>query len=98
MSADTVGMGPDRSRVDGYCAGDALDDLVLRFHLIDEPGGNATIRVAARLEGELAGRHEMPLAAVAADLAGSIEARERAAGRRLLEQALHSSSCPTNEG
>lgn len=98
MSADTVGMGPDRSRFDGYCAYDALDDLVLRFHLIDEPGGNATIRVANLLKYEFAGRHEMPLAVVAADLAGSIEARERTAGRRVLERLLHASSCPTNEG
>jgi len=98
MRADTFGMVPDRSRFDGYCADDALDDLVRRFHLLEDPRGNATIRVAARLEGELAGRHEMPLAVVAADLAGSIEARERAAGRRVLERVLHTSSCPTNDG
>src|SRR5450756_2876489 len=45
MSADTFGMGPDRSHFDGYCADDALDDLVRRFHLNDDPRGNATIRV-----------------------------------------------------
>jgi len=98
MRADSFGMSPDRSRFDGYCADDALDDLVRRFHLLENPSGNATIRVAARLEGELAGRHEMPLAVVAADLAGSIEARERTAGRRLLERFLHASSGPTNDG
>ena len=98
MSADTFGMGPDRSRFDGYCADDALDDLVRRFQLIDDPRGNATIRVTNLLKGILAGRHEMPLSVVAADLAGSIEARERTAGRRVLERLLHTSSCPTNDG
>ena len=98
MSADTFGMGPDRSHFDGYCADDALDDLVRRFHLIDDPRGNATIRVSNLLGDELAGRREMPIAVVAADLGESIEARERAAGRRVLERLLHASSCPTNDG
>jgi excisionase family DNA binding protein len=98
MRADTFGMGPDRSRFDGYCADDALDDLVRRFHLVDDPRGNATIRVTNLLKGELGGRREMPLAVVAADLAESIEARERAAGRLVLEGALETPSCPTNEG
>ena len=98
MSADAFGMGPDRSHFDGYCADEARADLIRRFHLVDDPRGNATIRVTNLLKDEFAGRREMPLVVVAADLAESIEARERAAGRRLVEQALHSSSCPTNEG
>ena len=98
MSADTFGMGPDRSHFDGYCADEARADLVRRFHLVDDPRGNATTRVTNLLKGELGGRSEMPVAVVAADLAGSIEARERTAGRRVLERLLHTSSCPTNEG
>jgi len=98
MSADAFGMGPDRSHFDGYCADEARADLIRRFHLVDDPRGNATIRVTNLLKGELGGRSEMPVAVVAADLAESIEARERSAGRRVLEQALDTSSCPTNEG
>ena len=88
MSAGTFDMGADAARVDGYCDEGAVADLEVRFHLLEDICGNAALRVAPLGRLRIGDRHEMPVAVVAADLAKSIEVRERSAGLRVLENLL----------
>jgi hypothetical protein len=88
MSAVTFGMGADAARVDGYCDEGALAELEIRFHLVQDMRGNVTLRVAPLRALPIGDRHEMPVAVVAADLAESVEVRERSAGLRVLERLL----------
>lgn len=88
MDAGVFGMSRDATRVDGYCDETALADLAVRFHLAEDHRGNATLRVAPMRALPIGDRDEMPLAVVAADLAESIEARERSAGLRVLGNLL----------
>jgi|SRR5665647_26454 len=88
MTAKMLGMGRDAARVDGYCEIGALDGLVRDFHLVDDARGNATLRAAPLLALPISNRDEMPVAAVAADLAESLEVRERTAGVRVIESLL----------
>jgi excisionase family DNA binding protein len=88
MTAVTFGMSADAARVDGYCDEGALAELEIRFHLLEDMRGNATLRVAPLRALPIGDRHEMPVAVVAADLAESIEVRERSAGLRVLESLL----------
>ena len=88
MSAVTFGMGDDSQRVDGYCDEGALTELVTRCHLLEDIRGNVTLRVARLRALPIGDRREMPVAVVAADVAESIEVRERSAGLRVLENLL----------
>lgn len=88
MTTGVFGMDRDAARVDGYCEGGALAGLVRDFHLIDDPRGNVALRAAALRALSIGDRDEMPVAVVAADLAESLEVRERAAGIRVLESLL----------
>ena len=88
MTAATFGMGADLTSPDGYCATEALTRMVHDFHLVEDARGNATIRAAALRSLPIDGRKAMPVAVVAADLAESLEARERSAGLRVLEGLL----------
>jgi len=85
MTTEVFGMGRDAARVDGYCDDGALAGLVRAFHLVDDARGNATLRAAPLRALSIGDRDEMPLAVVAADLAASLEVRERAAGFRFIE-------------
>ncbi|MBN9609701.1 MAG: hypothetical protein BGO26_13025 [Actinobacteria bacterium 69-20] len=68
--------GSARQTVDGYVDRSGVAKLVERFFLVEDPGGNVTLRVAGGLpEGRVA-----DLVTVALDLAGSLDPRERAAG------------------
>ena len=78
----------DLSSVDGYCTNDAATRLVRDFHLTEDPRGNATLRVATAPSSILEGRDTMPVAVIAADLAESLEVRERSAGFRVLKELL----------
>jgi excisionase family DNA binding protein len=85
MTPSTFGMERDLTRIEGYCDDGALSGLVRRFQLADDAHGNVTLRTAPLLSLGLKDVTEMPTAVVAADLAESLEARERAAGLRVLE-------------
>src|SRR5665648_828136 len=82
MEPSTFGMDRNLGRVDGYCTGEA-NRLERDFHLVEDPQGNMTLRVAAMPSIVVDGRDAMPVAVVAADLAESLEARERSAGLRV---------------
>jgi len=86
MTTEVFGMGRDAARVDGYCDDGALDGLVRDFHMVDDARGNATLRAAPLRALPIGERDEMPVAVVAADLAESLEVRERAAGLRVIER------------
>ena len=88
MTAATFGMEADLASLDGYCDSEALTRMVHDFHLVDDARGNATLRAAALRSLPIHGRKTMPVAVVAADLAESLEARERSAGLRVLEDLL----------
>jgi excisionase family DNA binding protein len=88
MTPTTFEMERDLTRIEGYCDDDALSDLVRRYHLVDDAHGNVTLRAAPLLTLGLDDRSEMPTAVVAADLAESLEVRERSAGLRVLEGLL----------
>ena len=93
MTAATFGIEADSTSLDGYCDSEALTRIVHDFHLVDDARGNATLRAAALRSLPIHGRKSMPVAVVAADLAESLEARERSAGLRVLEDLLRWRPC-----
>lgn len=77
----------DESTADGYTDDAGARELVKRWALTADRTGAIVIRTTSF--GEiLKTREAMPAAVVAADLAGSLETREREAGRRALEELL----------
>lgn len=88
MTSATFGMSRDRARVDGYCDAGALAGFVRDFHLVEDSRGNVTLRAVSLRALPMGGLEEMPVAVVAADLAESLEVRERSAGLRALERLL----------
>jgi len=88
MEPSRFGMDQDLGRVDGYCTSEEGDRLARDFHLAEDPRGNTTIRVADVPSAVLEDRDVMPVAVVAADLAESLEVRERSAGLRVLGDLL----------
>lgn len=84
----TYGLDTDLGRVDGYCTIETADRLARDFHLVEGPRGNVTLRVTSVPSAVLEDRDTMPVAVVAADLAESLEVRERSAGLRVLEELL----------
>ena len=73
-------------RVEGYCPESEADELVASFFLAEDPHGNVALHVAPWLPD--GARGEMPIAATAADLAQSMDAREREAGLEMLRRLL----------
>jgi len=88
MEPSRFGMERDLGRVDGYCTSEVAARLARDFHLVEDPRGNVTLRVAAGPSATLEGRDTMPVAVIAADLAEALEVRERSAGMRVLEDLL----------
>lgn len=88
MEPSTFDLDPDLGGVDGYSTSEAADRLERDFHLIESLRGNVTLRVVPVASAALVGRDTMPVAVIAADLAESLEARERSAGLRVLEDLL----------
>jgi len=88
MELSRFGMDQDLARVDGYCTVEAGGTLIRDFHLIEDPQGNATLRVVAMPTTIIEAREVMPVAVIAADLAESLEVRERSAGLRVLGDLL----------
>lgn len=86
--AKKLGLAVARTEgLDGYLARDQLDDLVARFHLVEDPAGNVTLRVAADDAPLHPGGHVDP-SVLALDLAESLDPRQRAAGTRYLSRQL----------
>ncbi len=73
-------------KVEGYIADDQIDNLVASCFLQKDPQGNVTIHAAPWLPEGLGA--EMPVAAVAADLAQSLDTRERKAGLDMMRRLL----------
>ncbi len=73
-----------RQQVDGYTDTDGAAQLIDRFFLTPDPGGNVTLRLAEPAPG---GR-VADLVTVAVDLAASLDVRERAAGLALIASRL----------
>lgn len=76
-------------RVDGYVTAAGLDRLVRRYRLESDPSGAVVLRATDMpldVVTELARGPRHVLAGL--DLAGSTDARERAAGSRILDRAL----------
>ena len=88
VTAADFGLAAEATRVDGYCDPKAHDDFVTRFHLTPDTRGNVTLRVVHAPPAGLLDRAAMPTAAIALDLAESLEVRERSAGVRILEDLL----------
>ena len=80
------GLLQSEGRIEGYIAEGKADDFVASCFLQEDTGGNAIIHIASWLPGELG--DEMPLAVVAADLAQSLDTREREAGLDMLGRLL----------
>ena len=83
------GLTEATDRLDGYVARSELRQLAQRYRLGSDPAGNATLRatgMAPDVIAELAEGRRHVLAGL--DLAGSTDARERAAGRRIVDRAL----------
>ena len=74
-----AGLASSSSGVEGYCLERARLDHVKRLALIVDARGPAILHVPSRAD-VIERRREMPLAVIAADLAGSNEVREREAG------------------
>jgi hypothetical protein len=70
--------------VDGYTDADGAQQLIDRFFLTPDPGGNVTLRLAESPPG---GR-VADLVTVAVDLAASLDVRERSAGLALIAGRL----------
>lgn len=80
-------LSPPVDRVDGYVTTPERDVIAQEYFLIEDPLGNATLRVTdflavASWEGT------MPVAVVGIDLLDSTDPRQSAAGRRLVEGLL----------
>jgi hypothetical protein len=74
-----------REEVDGYVDSATAQQLIARFHLVDDARGNVTLRVA---DNEQGGRRVASTVIVALDLAESLDSRERAAALALLRDRL----------
>ncbi|MGV0737547.1 DNA-binding protein [Mycobacterium syngnathidarum] len=79
-------LAPVERGVDGYVRASDFDDLVTALGLFDDVEGSVTVRVVPDDVG-YAVDHVL-VAAVAADLAESLDARESAAGKRVLNSLL----------
>ncbi|MGY5884944.1 helix-turn-helix domain-containing protein [Modestobacter lacusdianchii] len=100
LAKQVVGSGATRGvgdltaaddRLDGYVADTALTGLINHFRLEADPSGGVVLRTTGMsldVVAELADGRRRVLAGL--DLAGSIDARERATGSRLLDRALDS--------
>ncbi|UVJ39413.1 helix-turn-helix domain-containing protein [Arthrobacter sp. CJ23] len=86
-TADTFGMSGGSGIAEGYVmAGDARA-LAEAFGLVEDPDGNAIIHEVEIADAFTEGR--VPVAAIAVDLMGSLAARERSAGQRVINELLH---------
>lgn len=73
--------------VDGYPIG-SVDELVEKFFLFPDGGGTCILRESHGLPDKLKGLPDMPPVVVAADLAVSVDERERCCGLEYLDRRL----------
>jgi excisionase family DNA binding protein len=76
-------------RLDGYVADTALVGLVSRFRLETDPSGSVVLRATGMALDVITALARGPRRVLAGlDLAGSVDARERSTGVRILDRAL----------
>ncbi|WP_431954242.1 helix-turn-helix domain-containing protein [Nocardia lijiangensis] len=75
----TFGLTTAETDLDGYIGSDTVDSAIDQFGLIEDPAGTVTLRVVTEEHAFTGGT--TPQAAVALDLAESLNSRERSAGR-----------------
>ena len=86
--ANDLGLASTAPVLDGYVVGMTAEELERDFFLVEDATGSCTARFASDLPDSLADATEMPAAVVAADLAMSVDARERRCGLDYLEGLL----------
>ena len=84
--AQRFGLAPRGDIVEGYIAKSDLPRFEAEYYLAADPEGNVVLHVADWIPDW--GETEMPAAVCAADLAASLNTRERSAGRQALEAML----------
>ncbi len=87
--ASCLGLASMAPVLDGYAVGRTPEEVERDFFLVQDASGPCTVRFAKDLPDFLAGAAEMPKPVVAADLAMSVDARERRCGLDYLEGLLH---------
>lgn len=83
---ERFGLLPRNGTVEGYCLGGDAGRLADLFFLAEDSHGNVVVHAAPWLPDSPDG--EMPITVVAADLAQSLNARERKAGLDMLGRLL----------
>jgi hypothetical protein len=86
-SSATMGLADTRD-VDGYLDAGDVAALIRRHGLKRDDGGRVTLRATSASLAMIEGLAEAGPALAALDLAESLDARERAAGLKLLDAAL----------
>ena len=79
-------MSPPSDRVDGYCHAFDRETLVSRFFLVEDPGGNVTLRSTQFVQ--VLKMPAVPPVVVGLDLMESSDPREQTAGLRIVRNAL----------
>jgi excisionase family DNA binding protein len=82
---DLVGVS---SYLEGYIAQEELQGFIKRYHAVEREDANVMLHVTLGAPIDLKALTAMPVAVAAADLAASLDARERKAGIRVLEELL----------
>lgn len=79
-------MSPRPDQIDGYCCTSDRDQMVSRFFLVEDPGGNVTLRVTQF--SQILSMSIAPPAVAGLDLMESDDPRERSAGLEIVRKAL----------
>lgn len=83
--ANDLGLASTMPVLDGYAVGKTPEEMEHDFLLVEDAAGSCTVRFASGLPAPLVDATEMPAPVVAADLAMSVDARERRCGLDYLE-------------
>ena len=89
---DIFGMPRNTHELEGYADEETLDALIEQYDLHEDISGNLLVHSAVstpwRVNAETQRRPQMPVAAIACDLAASLDSRESHAGLQALEILL----------
>lgn len=83
--ASRFGLAGGGGFIDGYVPAGVADEMADAYYMEEYPNGNVTLR---EVEFEDALSLEVPIAAIALDLAESLATREQSAGRSVLKELL----------
>lgn len=83
-----LGLASTMPVLDGYAVGKTPEEMERDFLLMEDAAGSCTVRFANNLPTSLVDATEMPAPVVAADLAMSVDSRERRCGSDYLEGLL----------